>query len=182
MLIPTFPRTARRGACSRERAKEGLRELLLIQNWIAKGKPPGTTSLGAFERWAETIGGILAAADIEGFLGNLERLYTTADAEGAMWRDFVAAWWQTHRDRPCRVSELVELCTAGEFMAPILGDGTERSQSTRLGKALQNARDRVFGDYRLEFAGRDSASKRPTYRLTHSSQQDLFARRDAKSP
>lgn len=82
----------------------------------------------------------------------------------------------------CRVSELVELCTAGEFMVPILGDGTERSQSTRLGKALQNARDRVFGEYRLEFAGRDSASKRPTYRVTHSSQQDMFGQRDDKPP
>jgi hypothetical protein len=165
-----------------ERARLVHAVLVLIQNWIAQGKRRGTTSLGAFERWAETIGGILAAADIEGFLGNLEKLYATADAEGTMWRDFVAAWWQAHRERPVRVSELVELCAAGEFMAPILGDGTERSQSTRLGKALQNARDRVFGDHRLEFAGRDSASKRPTYRLTHSSQQDLFARRDARSP
>ena len=50
-------------------------------------------------------------------------------------------------------------------MVPVLGEGSERSQSTRLGKALQNARDRVFGDYRIESAGRDSDSKRPVYRL-----------------
>jgi hypothetical protein len=47
----------------------------------------------------------------------------------------------------------------------VVGDGTERSQHTRLGKALQGARDRVFGGFRIEFAGRDSASKRPLYRL-----------------
>ncbi len=140
--------------------------LTLIQNWIAQGQAPGSTRLGSFERWSETMGGILAAAGIPGFLGNLEALYATADAEGTMWRDFVAAWWEAHKDQPVRVSELAELCTKGEFMAQVLGDGTDRSQSTRLGKALQNARDRVFGSHRIEAAGRDAASKRPVYRLS----------------
>jgi hypothetical protein len=120
------------------------------------------------------MGGILMTAGIDGFLGNLEKLYATVDAEGTMWRDFVEAWWAAHGDCPVRVSELVELCVAGEFMGPVLGDGNQRSQSTRLGRVLQNARDRMFGDYRLELSGRDSESKRPTYRLQNSSQQNLF--------
>ena len=150
--------------------------LVLIQNWIAVGRPAGKTPLGTFERWSKTLGGILAAAGIEGFLGNLETLYATADAEGTMWREFVAAWWEAFQDQPVRVSELVELCTKGEFMASVVRDGTERSQSTYLGKALLGARDRVFGTWRIESAGRDSDSKRPRYRLVESGygQSELF--------
>jgi hypothetical protein len=147
--------------------------LVLIQHWIAEGGPQGGTTLGAFEHWARIMGGILMTAGVDGFLGNLETLYARADAEGAMWRDFVEAWWASHADRPVRVSELVELCVSSELMGPVLGDGGERAQSTRLGRALQNARDRVFGNYRLEFAGRDSGSKRPTYRLAQQCQPDL---------
>jgi hypothetical protein len=122
-----------------------------------------------------TLGGILYAAGIEGFLGNLEALYETADSEGTMWREFVAAWWEAHEDKPVRVSELVDLCADSELMAPVLGDGSERSQSTRLGRALQNARDRVFGNWRIEPAGRDRGSKRPVYRLAPvDRQQELW--------
>jgi hypothetical protein len=139
--------------------------LVLVQNWIALDRRPSGKNLGSFEQWARVIGGILEAAGIDGFLGNLEALYATADAEGTMWREFAAAWWEVHQDKAVRVSELVELCIKGEFMMPVLGDGTPRSQSTRLGKALQNARDRVFGHHRITPGGRDSHSKRPTYRL-----------------
>ena len=153
---------------SAERTRLVHAALVLIQHWIAQGAPQGTTTLGSFERWARIIGGILMTAGIDGFLGNLETLYARVDAEGTMWRDFVEAWWAAHADQPVRVFELVELCVSSELMGPVLGDGGERAQSTRLGRALQNARDRVFGTYRLEFAGRDSRSKRPTYRLTRA--------------
>jgi hypothetical protein len=50
-------------------------------------------------------------------------------------------------------------------MAALLGDGSPRSQSTRLGNALAGARDRVFGANRIESAGRDGHSKAALYRL-----------------
>jgi hypothetical protein len=139
--------------------------LVLVRNWLARGRPPGTTRLGSFERWSETLGGILAAAGIEGFLGNLEALYATADAEGSMWRAFVAAWWEEHGETPVRLAELLALCEKGDLMAALLGDGSPRSQSTRLGNALAGARDRVFGANRIESAGRDGHSKAALYRL-----------------
>lgn len=74
--------------------------LTLIQNWLAKGRPPGKGRLGSFESWAEVMGGILEAAGIDGFLGNLGSLYDRADTEGAMWRELVIVWWATHRDEP----------------------------------------------------------------------------------
>jgi putative DNA primase/helicase len=41
--------------------------LVLIQTWIAAGKPDGIVSLGNFESWAKTMGGILGVAGIVGF-------------------------------------------------------------------------------------------------------------------
>jgi hypothetical protein len=43
----------------------------LIQNWVAKGMPDGKKTIGSFDRWARVTGGILEAAGIDGFLGNL---------------------------------------------------------------------------------------------------------------
>lgn len=56
------------------------------------------------------------------------------------------------------------LCRAGELMLPVLGDGTDRSQLTRLGAALKSARDRIYGDCRVCLA-RDGHAKRNEYRL-----------------
>ena len=138
--------------------------LTLIQNWVVRGRPPAGTRLGSFERWSETIGGILAAGSVPGFLGNLESLYETADTEGGMWREFILVWWSTHREAPVRVADLAQLCTAGNLMEPVLGEGSEKSQHIRLGRALQRVRDRVFGDHRVESVP-DPHTKRPVYRL-----------------
>ncbi len=43
--------------------------LTLIQNWVAKGMKRAETSLASYEDWAEVMGGILKAADFQGFLG-----------------------------------------------------------------------------------------------------------------
>ena len=138
--------------------------LTLIQNWQAKGRPLGQERLGSFESWAEVMGGILDAAGVEGFLGNLDSLHEAADEEGALWREFVAVWWATHQDRPVCVAELLSLCQSADLMASVVGDGTEKSQVTRLGTALRSARDRVFGEHRIR-AFRDVHVKRNQYRL-----------------
>ncbi|MHB1843249.1 MAG: hypothetical protein ACYCWW_00260 [Deltaproteobacteria bacterium] len=41
---------------------------VLVQNWLDLGRPLGEARLQGFERWSNVIGGILAAAGIEGFL------------------------------------------------------------------------------------------------------------------
>jgi hypothetical protein len=139
--------------------------LVFVQNWIAQGRPRGTQTLGSYESWSEVIGGILAAAGVGGFLENSRKLYEATDSDTATWFDFVEAWWETHESKPARVHQLVEMCAQRELMVRVVGEGTERSQSIRLGRALQGARDRVFGSYRIEPAGKDRESKRPMYRL-----------------
>lgn len=117
--------------------------LTLTQAWIAAGKPKGTRSIGSFEAWSHVVGGILDVAGIDGFLGNLDELMAASDAEGAMWRGFVTSWWDRFGTSEVGTTELYEVAIACE--PPFaLGSGNDRSQRTRLGKALGRIRDRVF--------------------------------------
>ena len=88
-------------------------------------------------------------AGIPGFLGNLDDLYETADVEGQAWREFVAVWWPELKRAPVRVSQLNELCDHHDLMLAIRGADTVKSQETRLGLALQDARDCVFNTFRV---------------------------------
>ncbi|MCP4542457.1 MAG: hypothetical protein GY832_35485 [Chloroflexi bacterium] len=124
--------------------------LTLVQNWIARGRPAGAYTLGMFQSWAETMGGILDAANISGFLGNINDFYDGADAEGAVWRAFVAAWWERFGEQAVGVADLFALVRQQEVGLE-LGEGQARSQRTRLGKLLGRQRDRY---YEVEIDGR----------------------------
>ena len=132
--------------------------LVLIQNWIAKGRPDweGQT-VGSFERWTKTMGGILAAADIPGFLDNLDDMYREADQESEEWRTLSEVWWATHGSTLVKASQVVELCIQHELLDEVIGGGGLRSQRARLGRALSAHEGRVFGTYRI---CRDTGARR----------------------
>ncbi len=120
--------------------------LVLIQAWIAQGRLEfAGRTLGRFESWARVIGGILSAAEIEGFLQNLETFTARADAESAAWEQFVLAWSGAHGQKAVGVGDLLPL--AAEHIPEVLGDGGDRSQRTRLGTAIAKKTDWIIGGY-----------------------------------
>lgn len=66
-----------------------------------------------------------------------------SDAEGAVWRGFVSVWWDRFGTAEVGAGDLYELALTAEPPLP-LGPGNDRSQRTRLGRALGRMRDRVF--------------------------------------
>ncbi len=148
----------------RHRAELVHAVLTLVRAWIAAGMPEGAHTIGSFESWARVIGGILEVADIPGFLCNTEELYEVADAEGNEWREFVAAWWNRFGDRWVSTGELFDLSVNNELLASITGDKSQRSQKTRLGKALSALRDRQFDTWRIKVR-RERHSKQAEYGL-----------------
>ena len=117
--------------------------LTLCQAWIAAGRPRGQKSIGSYENWAGVIGGILETAGIEGFLGNLDEMMAASDAEGSAWAAFVTGWWYRYGTAEVKAGDLYEIAVTVE--PPLsLGSGNDKSQRTRLGKALGRMRDRVF--------------------------------------
>ncbi len=139
--------------------------LTLAQNWIAKGKPKGANSLGSFEAWSDVVGGILEAAGISGFLGNLEDLYDRADAESREWRSFVELWAEAYGDEKVGTAALYALAVKNEVLLTVLGDKSEMSQKVRLGRALTAREDRVIGNYIIMKAPIDSHNKVQQYYL-----------------
>ena len=123
--------------------------LVLVRAWLAADRPGCKRRLGSFEQWSNVIGGILEVAGIPGFLENLQALYETADVEGQAWREFVRVWWEAFGETPKKVSELNDLSEERELLLGVRGDKSPRSQQTRLGNALMNKRDRVFGGVRV---------------------------------
>jgi putative DNA primase/helicase len=129
--------------------------LTIVQAWVAAGRPPGGQSLGQFEQWARTTGGVLDIAGVPGFLANAAELYDTADAEAAAWRAFVGLWWERHGNHEVGVGELWTIIAApdSEVQLDLGRDSNERSQRTRLGLFLKRLRDRQFDDLRIVAGG-----------------------------
>ncbi len=125
--------------------------LTLGQAWLAAGRPAGERTLGGFEEWSRVVGGALRVAGIPGFLENTKDFYEESDAEGAAWRVFIAAWWEQFAGREVGVSDLWWLLSPefGDLIDLPIGDGSERSQKSRLGHLLKEMRDRQFGAWRL---------------------------------
>lgn len=117
--------------------------LTLCQAWIAASKPRGTKTIGSYENWAQVIGGVLEAAGIPGFLGNLEDMMAASDSEGAGWSAFIAAWWDRFGTAPVGAADLFDVATFCDPAPPMSG-GTERAQKTAFGISISRMRDRVF--------------------------------------
>ena len=154
-----------------EWVKEHRQELVravvtLVLAWMAAGqRRESTHRLGSFERWSFVIGGILEVAGIEGFLDNLEALYEAADVDGDSWRAFVATWWDEYGDTPQTVGELNDACDSHDLMIAVRGDGTTRSQQTRLGNGLMSKRDRVYDGLKVLRMGKGGKDHVTRYAL-----------------
>src|SRR6266849_3028218 len=84
--------------------------LTLARAWFAAGSPTPATPLpriGGFQLWVDTIGGILAHAEISGFLGNTEELYEQADNDALQWAAFLHAWREAYEEREVLVADIV---------------------------------------------------------------------------
>jgi len=141
--------------------------LALIQHWVDAGMPAGRATLGRFESWARVMGGILECTDVPGFLSNRAHLRETADVETREWMSVCEAWYETYGERPISASALVALLHERELLLDIWAGRGALGGQQRLGHALGRRRDRVFGDYTIRDAGRDSATGSAAYRLEH---------------
>jgi hypothetical protein len=116
--------------------------LVLVQNWLAQERPRFTERImGSYTGWAETIGGILSAAGVKDFLGNADAL-AAKDDEAALWHRLIVAWWTEYGTTAVDVGTLMPLVV--QMMPTILGDGGDRSQSTKLGLELRKKDGVVF--------------------------------------
>lgn len=121
---------------------------ILVQNWIAKGKPkPRVKSFSSYGDWTCAMGGILENAGVSGFLANFAESSDELNADKVVWRTFFGLWWDRFNGRAMKPSELVFLADSIDGF-PLTGD-TDRAKATALGKKLYARKDAVFGSYKL---------------------------------
>lgn len=147
--------------------------LIIIQAWITQGCPAiKEKRLGGFESWSDVMGGILTVGGIPGFLENSSDFYEDSDAEGSVLRSFISAWYQRFGGAEIGVSELFDLIIKDEIPIDI-GNKSERSQKTTLGKILVQTRDRRFD---IDTENEDGDKIKSTFqvkagKISHKAQQ-----------
>jgi hypothetical protein len=139
--------------------------LSLVRAWLDAGRPFGEATLGRFESWAGILGGILKAADLDGFLGNRAVTAERADTESAEWVALCAAWWTRWGDHPVTAGKLLDLAVDRELLIDLHAGRPRLAGLQRLGHALAARQDRVFGAWVVRSAGRDSGTGSAAYRL-----------------
>ncbi|MCA3273784.1 MAG: toprim domain-containing protein [Roseomonas sp.] len=117
--------------------------LTLCQAWTSAGKPPAARSLGSFETWSQTLGGILHVTGVPGFLGNLDEVMEASDSEGGSWRAFIQLWWDRFGSAEVSVSDLIGFARDAEASLPISAKN-EHGLKVALGAAFTKLRDRAF--------------------------------------
>jgi hypothetical protein len=139
--------------------------LTIIQNWIAQGwpDPKSLPPFGSFEEYRRVIGGILQAAGINGFLGNLQGFYQSSDQETQTLDYFIQCWWDSFRDKGVGVNELYPMVKDKPVPLDLGRKQSEHSEQTVLGKILSGLRDRRFGRYGVMRAGKRQGAQQ--YRL-----------------
>lgn len=139
--------------------------LILIRAWVAAGQPLWKEkTLGSYEQWAMTMGGILEVGGIEGFLDNLDEFYGATDAEGYSWEILVSKWWRKFRQKSVGARELFPL--ALESGIELSGD-TEHAQRGSFGKALTKRRNQVIDRFKIIRTGQMQRAALWTLEPTH---------------
>ena len=122
--------------------------LTLLRSWAQAGRPRGSVTLGSFEDWAAVVGGVLAHAGVEGFLGDRQDDHEVCDPEEDEWAGFVETWAEAFGDERVPARELLRLASeVGAFHLD--GRATQDSRAkTSFSRALSKRRDRRYGPWR----------------------------------
>jgi hypothetical protein len=88
--------------------------LTLARAWYVAGCPPAPTpkTMGSFQAWVETVGGILSHCYVEGFLDNAQALQEQDD-DAQQWAAFLRAWKAHYKRDLILSSQLAKDIKAG---------------------------------------------------------------------
>jgi hypothetical protein len=145
--------------------------------WVAGQPPAGVPTIGSYEPWVETVGGILAYAGVSGFLGNLGDHWEQTDEDAAQWEGFLMAI----RDRfdmeewPTRdLAAAIETSGSDSDLRASLPDDLasaymSSSFAIKLGRQISLRRDTRYGDLGLHLVRtRVSRNGQPRWRAEMS--------------
>ncbi|GHV51321.1 hypothetical protein FACS1894216_05130 [Synergistales bacterium] len=176
--------------------------LTMARAWIVGGRPAWSgRSLGSYEAWSQTVGGILEYCGLTKFLSNLEALYEQVDDEPAQWGVFFEAIFEVFGENNCfSTKTLIERVSeeSGHFLASEennslksslperLGEVSDKGFSRRLGLAMRKRKDQIFetgeGFIQLKEVIPDSHRQKPQWKLTGIQSRDMSNKTAPSAP
>jgi hypothetical protein len=129
--------------------------LTLVRSWYAAGRPvAASASFGSFEAWERVVGGILAHAGFEGFLGNTKEWREQTSFESHYWAQHVAWLLSTFGSEVVFTCAQVREKAASDPESELPAGLTDLAESPRdynrrLGQAYARNNEKYFGGVRL---------------------------------
>lgn len=147
--------------------------LALCRAWVDAGRPSGDVTVGSFEEWGAIVGGVLAVAHVDGFMGNRQRVLSHADVERASSESFVR-WLHVHYgDAPFTVAEIVVQLRAAVVDPPeSVGIPEHPEIGKRMGGWFRRNRGRRYGRHAIIDAGTDSHTGRVRWAVETEGPED----------
>jgi hypothetical protein len=151
-------------------------------NWFAEGRPEANVTMGSFERWARTIGGVLQRAGIPGFgTRTAEWLSFSEDDNG--WPQHLGQLRARFDGGWFTVSAVADAVNAGLLKRPPVKRDPDKELALQIAYAYRGQRERLYGDLRLiRSEGRDSATGGHTWAVRKRGEriEDAHAEKDAE--
>jgi len=148
-----FRHTDLLGWCKKNRARLVEAALTLVKAWIVEGKPLGKYTMGSFQAWASTIGGILDVADVKGFFGNQAELFEDVNTSQGEWRQFVEGWGAIFGEQPVEAAKLYEMAEEHSLLTSWFAKNKRPGEGhpvVRFGLALAHQKGRTYGKWHVE--------------------------------
>ena len=122
--------------------------IVLVEHWKANGRPAFKgRPKGSFEAWTRTIGGILQAAGIDGFLENEIELRESTRNEAQTLTAFCQRMYEVHGAEWCKASALMPIAYGDDnndgLLLDVLTANTEQGRLVQLAKWLTSLKDRM---------------------------------------
>jgi putative DNA primase/helicase len=172
--VGTFRHSDLHGWAQANRARLAGACITLVQHWLTgqarllpdgtfarddQGRHPSDATMGSFERWASVIGGILAAADVRGFLANRHRLETIDYGEQETiafynaireWAPTITGLPSTARPGEFRKKDLERACLLDGPLHDLLPSGVSgRDLGRSVQEWLKQHKDATHGELTL---------------------------------
>lgn len=168
--------------------------MVLVNNWIAKGKPLYQgKGIASFENWSRITGGILLAADIEGFLSNVHLTSGRAASQRTALNTFATGLFNKFGFESVLMTDVQNFCETWNDLPAIDGANSRTFESfTSFNKFFDGIKNSPFTVYRPEhpegdFYGTfhiDYDPKNPTrllFRIKYADESKNKARYEVKA-
>lgn len=153
---------------ARKHRLELLGELIgMVERWKSQGSPLARTrSRFNKQGWGNIVGGILQACGEPDFLANANEAASLLDDTKRDFAELVAVL-ADHPQGVWTAAELVELCGKQNLLSGDLGEGSSRSQATKMGTLAGRFIDEAFPltDGRTAAFKRSESRKGKVYRV-----------------